>query len=170
MKGLFLEDVEIGSEEVLGSYQFTRDAVVGFAQQFDPQPFHVDDEAARRSHFGSLCASGWHTTAAWMKCYVAFNDRHRRERMARGEAIAVIGPSPGFENLRWPKPVYAGDVITYRCRMTDKRPLKSRPGWGLLTSVNSGVNQKGESVLSFEGKVLVQMRVALPSPLAREGK
>jgi acyl dehydratase len=158
MKGLFLEDIEIGSEEALGSYEFTRDAIVKFARKFDPQPFHVDDEAARQSHFGALCASGWHTAAAWMKCYVAFNDHHRRERMARGDAMPAIGPSPGFENLRWPKPVYAGDVVAYRSQVTDKRALKSRPGWGLLASLNEGINQKGESVLSFEGRVLVQMR------------
>ena len=160
MKGLFLEEIKIGSEEVLGSHQFTRDSILAFAKRFDPQPFHISDEAARLSHFGALCASGWHTAAAWMKCYVAFNDRHRRERMARGESVPAIGPSPGFENLRWPKPVYPSDVIVYRCRMTDRRPLKSRPGWGLLASLNSGVNQNGESVLSFEGRVLVQMRSA----------
>jgi acyl dehydratase len=160
MKGLFLEEVEMGREETLGSYQFTRDAIIAFAKRFDPQPFHLDDEAARHSHFGALCASGWHTAAAWMKCYVAFNDNHRRERMARGEPVPEIGPSPGFENLRWLKPVYPGDVIAYRCRMTDKRPLKSRPGWGLLVTANSGIDQKGKCVLSFEGRVLVQMRSA----------
>lgn len=160
MKGLFLEEIEIGSEEELGSYHFTRDGILAFAKRFDPQPFHVDDVAARQSHFGALCASGWHTTAAWMKCYVAFNDHHRRERMARGEAVPAVGPSPGFANLRWLRPVYPGDVIVYRCRMTDKRRLTSRPGWGLLVSSNSGENQKGESVLSFEGKVFVQMRAA----------
>jgi acyl dehydratase len=158
MKGLFLEDIEIGGEEALGSYEFTRDAIVRFAKQFDPQSFHVDEEAARQSHFGALCASGWHTAAGWMKCYVAFNEHHRGERRARGEAIPAIGPSPGFENLRWPKPVYAGDVIAYRSQVTDKRALKSRPGWGLLASLNEGVNGKGENVLSFEGRVLVQMR------------
>ncbi|MGH6873442.1 MAG: MaoC family dehydratase [Aestuariivirgaceae bacterium] len=162
MKGLFLEDINIGSEEALGTYQFTRDAILAFAKRFDPQPFHLDDEAARQSHFGALCASGWHTAAAWMKCYVAFNQHHRRQRLAGGETVPAIGPSPGFENLRWPKAVYPGDVIAYRCLMTDKRRLKSRPGWGLLTSTNSGINQNGECVLSFEGKVLVEMRRAKP--------
>jgi acyl dehydratase len=158
MKGLFLEEIEIGREETLGSHEFTREAILAFARRFDPQPFHLDDKAARKSHFGALCASGWHTAAAWMKCYVSFNEHHRRQRMARGEAIPEIGPSPGFENLRWLKPVYPGDRVTYFCRTKNTRALTSRPGWGLLASLNSGVNQKGEAVLTFEGKVLVQMR------------
>jgi acyl dehydratase len=158
MKGLYLEEIEVGSEETLGSYHFTRAAVLKFASAYDPQPFHLDDEAAQRSHFGALCASGWHTAAAWMKCYVAFNERHRRERAGRGERLPEIGPSPGFERLQWLKPVYPGDTITYSCRIVGKRALKSRPGWGLLGNANSGVNQKGELVFAFDGKVLVQMR------------
>ncbi|HEY7747117.1 MAG TPA: MaoC family dehydratase [Aestuariivirgaceae bacterium] len=158
MKGLFYEEVELGSEDTLGSYHFTRDAVLRFARAFDPQPFHLDDEAARQSHFGALCASGWHTAAAWMKCYVEFNERHRSERAARGERLPATGPSPGFENLKWLKPVYPGDTITYSSRMTGKRTLKSRPGWGLLLSLNTGINQAGDLVISFDGKVLIQMR------------
>jgi acyl dehydratase len=158
MKGLFLEEIEIGCEEALGSYAFDKENIVSFARRFDPQAFHLDEKAAQRSHFGRLSASGWHTAAAWMKCYVAFNDHHRRERMARGERLPQIGPSPGFEKLRWLKPVYAGDKVAYFSRMTGTRALKSRPGWGLLLSSNSGINQKGELVLSFEGKVFVEMR------------
>ena len=126
MKGLYLDDIAIGCEETLGSHHFTREAVLRFARRYDPQPFHLDDAAAARSHFGALCASGWHTAAAWMKCYVDFNARHRKERAERGEQLPEIGPSPGFENLKWLKPVYPDDVVTYICRMTDKRALKSR--------------------------------------------
>jgi len=158
VKGLYLDDIAIGCEETLGSHHFTREAVMKFARRYDPQPFHLDDAAAARSHFGALCASGWHTAAAWMKCYVDFNARHRKERAERGERLPEIGPSPGFENLKWLKPVYPDDVVTYICRMTDKRALKSRPGWGLLASANRGFNQKGELVFSFDGKVLVQLR------------
>lgn len=158
MKGLYLEDIEIGSEETLGSHEFTREAILKFARRYDPQVFHLDDEAARQSHFGALCASGWHTAAAWMKCYVGFNERHRIERAKRGERLPEIGPSPGFENLKWLKPVYPGDTITYFSQMTDKRELKTRPGWGLLSSANSGVNQKSELVFAFDGRVLVQLR------------
>jgi acyl dehydratase len=156
MKGLYLEEIEIGTKELLGSYHFTREAILKFARAYDPQPFHLDDAAAAESHFGALCASGWHTAAAWMKCYVDFNEGHRRERAKRGERVPEIGPSPGFENLKWLKPVYVGDRITYFCSVTSKRPLKSRKGWGLLSSASIGINQKGEPVFSFDTKVLVQ--------------
>ena len=157
MKGLFFEEIEIGAEDILGSYQFRRETMLRFARTYDPQPFHLEDEAARASHFGALCASGWHTAAAWMKCYVAFNERHRNARAKEGKRLPEIGPSPGFENLKWLKPVYEGDTITYSCRSTEKRALKSRAGWGLLLSFNRGVNQNGVSVLAFDGKVFVQM-------------
>jgi acyl dehydratase len=156
MKGLYLEEIELGTNERLGSYYFTRESILKFARAYDPQPFHLDDAAAARSHFGALCASGWHTAAAWMKCYVEFNDRHRRERAQLRERLPEIGPSPGFENLKWLKPVYVGDTVTYFSSMTSKRPLKSREGWGLLHSANIGINQKGEPVFSFDTKVLVQ--------------
>jgi len=158
MKGLYLEEIESGSLDVLGSHHFTREAILRFARAYDPQPFHLDDEAAARSQFGALCASGWHTAAAWMRCYVTFNERHRAERLRNGDQLPDIGPSPGFENLKWLKPVYPGDTITYSSQITGKRALRSREGWGLLSSANRGVNQKGELVFSFDGKVLVQMR------------
>ena len=158
MKGLFLEEIDIGSEETLGSHHFTREAVLRFAKSYDPQPFHLDDEAAAQSHFGALCASGWHTAAGWMKCYVAFNARHRALRAIAGEQLPEIGPSPGFERLKWLKPVYPGDTVTYKSRAIEKRALTSRRGWGLLSSANSGFNQHGDLVFSFDGKVLVQMR------------
>jgi acyl dehydratase len=156
MKALYFEEIELGTKELLGSHHFSREAILRFAHAYDPQPFHLDDDAAAKSHFGALCASGWHTAAGWMKCYVDFNDRHRRERAKRGEKVPTIGPSPGFENLKWLKPVYAGDTITYFSSMSSKRPLRSRAGWGLLGSANIGINQKGEEVFSFDGKVLVQ--------------
>jgi acyl dehydratase len=157
MKGLYLEEIETGSLHVLGSHHFTREAILRFARAYDPQPFHLNDDAGARSQFGALCASGWHTAAGWMKCYVAFNERHRAERARKGEELPEIGPSPGFETLKWLKPVFPGDTITYSSQVIDKRALKSRNGWGLLSSANRGVNQKEELVFSFNGKVLVQM-------------
>lgn len=164
MKGLYLEETGIGVEDLLGNYHFTRDTILRFAKSYDPQPFHLSDEAARQSHFGALCASGWHTAAAWMKCYVAYNEKCRAERARKGERLPTIGPSPGFENLRWLKPVYVEDSITFSCKTTDKRVLKSRPGWGLLRFNNAGVNQTGETVFAFDGKVLVQMRGEIGAP------
>lgn len=154
MIGLYLEDLEIGRCVDLGSYHFSRDAVLDFARKYDPQPFHVDDAAAVRGPFGKLAASGWHTAAAWMKCYVATNQAAWRRLAAAGGTPAPAGPSPGFTNLKWLKPVFPGDTVNYRCTISGKRDLASRPEWGLLLSLNEGVNQDGELVFSFEGKVL----------------
>jgi acyl dehydratase len=158
MNGLYFEEIVVGAAETLGSFTFTREAIVAFAERYDPQPFHVDEAAARQTHFGRLAASGWHTSAVWMKCFVAANLRQREARLARGEAAPEIGPSPGFENLKWSRPVHAGDTITYASTITGKRRLNSRPGWGLVFSANTGTNQDGTTVFSFDGKVLVRCR------------
>jgi len=158
MIGLYLDEIETGRAFDLGSYQFTRDNVLAFARKFDPQPFHVDDEAAARGPFGRLAASGWHTAAAWMKCYVATNHAGQARMRAEGKEPAPSGPSPGFTNLKWLKPVYPGDTLTYRSVVTGSRPLASRPQWGLLLSNNEGFNQHGDLVFSFDGKVLAARR------------
>jgi acyl dehydratase len=147
----YFDDLEIGRVAELGSYGFAADDVVAFARAFDPQPFHVDVEAARRSHFGELCASGWHTGAVWMKMMVHHRQAVMEAARAAGGVPAQLGPSPGFKNLRWSKPVYVGDTITYRSVVAHKRPTASRPDWGLVFSRNSGTNQFGEEVISFDG-------------------
>ncbi len=149
----FFEDLAIGEETELGSYAFTPDNIVAFARKFDPQPFHLDEQAARESAFGGLCASGWHTAAAWMKCMVGHRERGRAAALAAGLPAPELGPSPGFSNLVWRRPVYAGDVISYQSRITDKRLSRSRPGWGLVFSQNTGTNATGETVFSFDGCV-----------------
>ncbi|MGE3831798.1 MAG: dehydratase, partial [Parvibaculaceae bacterium] len=98
------------------------------------------------------------TAAGWMHCFVATNNRLREERRLRGEALPAPGPSPGFSKLRWIKPVYPGEHIAYSTAVTGRRELASRPGWGLVTKHNEGLNQNGELVFSFEGKVLVERR------------
>jgi acyl dehydratase len=158
MRGLFFEEIEAGMAWPLGEHLFTREAILRFANAYDPQPFHVSDAAAEASHFGGLIASGWHTAAGWMRCFVDTNDDARRARMSRGESLPQIGPSPGFTNLKWLKPVYAGDAITFRLAITGKRPLASRPRWGLVEMHTGGTNQKGEPVFAFDGKVLVERR------------
>ena len=158
MIGLYLEEIEAGRVVELGSHHFTKDAIIAFARQYDPQPFHLDEAAARTGPLGVLSASGWHTAAGWMKCYVATNQAAEAKLRAAGVVPAPIGPSPGFTNLRWLKPVTPGDTITYRSTITSKRELASRPGWGLVFSLNEGFNQKGELVFSFEGKVLTTRR------------
>ena len=154
MIGLYLDDLDEGRVVELGSHHFTKEAIIAFAQKYDPQPFHLSEEGGRNGPLGVLSASGWHTAAGWMKCYVATNQKAEAATRAAGGEPAPIGPSPGFTNLRWLKPVAPGDTITYRSTVTGKRELKSRPGWGLVFSLNEGFNQKGELVFSFEGKVL----------------
>lgn len=157
----FFEDLEVGSRYELGSFVFTPEEIIAFARSFDPQPFHMDEAAARTSSFGRLAASGWHTAALWMATMV----QHRRRqdaafRAAGGGALPRLGPSPGFKNLKWSKPVFAGDRITYFSTIADKRASASRPQWGLFFHRNTGVNQHGEEVFSFDGSVFVERRPA----------
>lgn len=154
----FFEDVTIGETVELGAYGFTHSNIVAFAQAFDPQPFHIDPEAARLSQFGALCASGWHTAAAWMKTMVSHRQRSREAAEREGLPAAELGPSPGFRDLVWRKPVYVGDTVTYHSQVTDKRASRSRPGWGLVFHRNTGVNSDGETVFSFDGCVFWQCR------------
>ena len=159
MTGLFYEEIDIGLVIEMGSYHFTRDRILDFAQKFDPQRFHVDDAAAREGPFGALTASGLHTASAWMKSHVASNEKARAAVLAAGKPLPAIGPSPGINNLRWSAPVYVDDIIDYRSTVTEKK-LSSRAGWGLVLSVNEGFNQHGKQVLSFEGAGFTACRSA----------
>ncbi|MCB1378329.1 MAG: MaoC family dehydratase [Alphaproteobacteria bacterium] len=156
--GLFLDELEPGMSWDLGTYAFTAENIVAFAKKYDPQYFHLDAEAAKAGPFGKLSASGWHTASAWMKCYIAANQAAEAALRAEGRMPATTAPSPGFSNLKWLKPVCPGDVIRYRTTVTGKRELATRPGWGLLFSYNEGVNQAGELVFCFDGKVFVPMK------------
>ena len=154
----FFEDIVIGEQVSLGSHTFMADDIKTFARRYDPQPFHLDEEAAARSHFGALCASGWHTAATWMRLMVEYQAREDAALRARGEAVAALGPSPGFRELKWIKPVYAGDTISYVNTCISARPTASWPGWGVATHHNAGINQYGEKVFEFTGAVLWQRK------------
>jgi acyl dehydratase len=154
----YFDDIGVGDCITLGTHVFTADDIKRFAAQYDPQPFHMDEAAAAQSHFGALCASGWHTVAAWMNLRVQYGRREDAERAARGEPIAKLGPSPGFRDLKWLKPVYAGDTIAYASEVVEKRVTKSRPGWGIIFARNTGTNQNGELVMSFIGSGFVERR------------
>lgn len=151
----FLKDAAIGAIRDLGAYAFTAESITAFARAYDPQVFHTDPEGARHTHFGGLCASGWHTGAAYMKRLVATRARDHAYTAARGPAPAM-GPSPGFRALRWLRPVYAGDTVRYATTLTGKRASGSRPGWGLAFADNTGTNQHGERVFSFSSSVFLQ--------------
>ena len=154
----FFEDIVVGQRRELGSFTFTAEDIKRYATQFDPQPFHLDEEAGRKSLFGGLAASGWHVGSVCMKLLVADGQRQAKEAAARGEEVAVWGPSPGFRELRWIKPVLAGDVVDYVSVVIDKRSSASRPGWGILTARTIGTNQRGEEVYSITATAFVPMR------------
>jgi acyl dehydratase len=134
---------------------------VDFAREFDPQAFHLDEQAGKASLFGGLCASGWHTAAIYIRSLVLARQAASAAPHAKGERLAVYGPSPGFRDLRWPKPVFVGDTIEFRARLASKRDLRSRPDRGLLVSEVQGRNQKGELVFVLTSQVMVERRVPL---------
>lgn len=153
MLAAFHDEVEVGHESLLGTELFTPARIKGFASLYDPQYFHLDVEAARASHFGGLIASGWQTAAFWMKHYVAARHRSGEARAALGLPAAAGGPSPGFTNLKWPRPVHAGESVTYRLKITGKRRA-GRSGWGMITTQNSGHAADGTLVFAFDGRLL----------------
>ncbi len=158
----FFEDIEIGRRRDVGSFTFTADGIKKFAAQFDPQAFHLDEEAGRKSLFGGLAASGWHVGSVCMKLLVADGQRLIKEALARGEKIAVWGPSPGFRELRWIRPVLAGDTISYASEVESLRSSEKRPEWGVVQVRNTGTNQHGELVFSVLATAFVPRRNAGP--------
>ncbi len=151
----YLARAEIGATRELGAHRFDAEAIIAFARAYDPQVFHLDPEAARATHFGALCASGWHTAAVWMR---RLNATFARDiaLTARSGPVPQLGPSPGFTDLKWLRPVYAGDTIHYASTLTDRRASASRPGWGIATHHNTARNQRGEPVFAFTGTVFWQ--------------
>jgi acyl dehydratase len=154
----YFDDTKVGDRIELGSHTFTAEDIKTFAAAYDPQAFHMDEAAAAKSHFGALCASGWHTVSMWMRLRVLYAQKDDAARAACGEPNAKGGSSPGFRELKWLKPVYAGDTITYASEVAEVRASQSRSGWGLVFSRNTGANQKGELVLSFIGSGFVERR------------
>ncbi|MEK9951656.1 MAG: MaoC family dehydratase [Curvibacter sp.] len=153
----YWEDLEVGSTRELGSVSPTREQILDFARQFDPQPFHLDDDAAAASVFGRLCASGWHTCAMAMRLMV---DNFLSQAAALG--------SPGLESLKWTKPVYPGDTLTLRHIVMDRRPMASRPHVGLVRTVWEMRNQHGEQVLHMEGWGMFRRRTPASSTRAED--
>ena len=145
----------VGVTVPLGTYTFTPEAIVAFARQFDPQPFHLSEETAQGSVFGRLCASGWHTAAAWMKCNLAAKSGAVRWDGPGPEP--EFGPSPGFRNLKWLKPVYAGETVSYTRTALEHRALTSRPGWRMLTMRGEGFDSAADKVIEFDSAVLVKV-------------
>jgi acyl dehydratase len=149
----FFEDIEIGDVTEFGSHTFTAEAIKRFARAYDPQPFHLDEDAAAAGLFGALTASGWHTSAVMMKLIAAAGAADRSD-------CARLGPSSGFDDLRWLRPVFAGDTLTYRATVTGKRQSRSRPGRGVVSSRFEAQNTAGETVMDVTVHDLVERQTA----------
>lgn len=154
----FLEDFIPGETLELGSWTFTAREIIDFARDFDPQPFHLDEEAGRASLFGGLAASGWHVACAWMRLWIDQQTRTLQAIAARGEPVPIPGPSPGFDDMRWLKPVLAGTTLTYRTTVVGARPSRTRPGWGVMSTRNEGFDAGGALVFHFTGHVFMPCR------------
>lgn len=154
----YFEDLEIGHASDLGSHTFGRDEIIDFARKFDPQAFHLSDEGAAGTLFAGLCASGWHTAAIWLRLLVDHRRRIADQMRFRGMKPAQYGPSPGFEAVRWMRPVYPGNSIRFQSTVADLTPSKSRPTVGLLTTANTGHNEHGEQVFAIRAKIFVERR------------
>jgi len=137
---IWWEDFRVGEHSEMGRHTFSAEEIVAFGRQFDPQPFHTDPQAARESAFGGLIASGWHTCAVGMRLMV---DQYIGRTVSLG--------SPGIEDIRWLRPVRAGDTLTYSRTVTASRASATRAGVGLVKHRWEAVNQSGETVLTMEG-------------------
>jgi acyl dehydratase len=145
---IYWEDLVVGEEQLFGSVEVSREEVIEFAQRYDPQPFHLSDEAAARTHFGRIAASGWHTCAMTMGVIA--------RRVVQDEQ-AGLG-SPGIDELRWLRPVYPGDTLKVSGTIIEKTPSRSKPEIGSFRTATRVTNQDGADVLTFTSIVLMRRR------------
>ncbi|MCY1237223.1 Bifunctional protein PaaZ [compost metagenome] len=146
---LYFEDFEVGSRRELGSYVVTEEELLAFARQYDPQPFHIDKEAAARSIYGGLISSGWMTCSIMMRLLV----------LSSTGKSASMG-SPGVDEIRWIKPVYAGDTLTVVLNVLDTRASQSKPDRGIVHTQWEATNQRGELVCTVKGMGMYGRRPA----------
>jgi acyl dehydratase len=144
----YFEDIAVGGKASFGSYHVTREEVIDFASRYDPQPFHLSDEAAAQTHFGRISASGWHTCAMVMSMIVE-NLKNNKQ--------AGLG-SPGVDELRWLKPVYPGDTLRCETEVIEKRQSQSRPEMGIFKSRMVVYNQDNVAVMSMVSNGLIATR------------
>ncbi len=144
----YLEDIKVGQKVSFGHYEVTREEVMDFARKYDPQPFHLDDDAAAKTHFGRLSASGWHTAAMTMAMLVENLKKNKQ---------AGLG-SPGVDELRWLKPVYPGDTLRVEIETLEVRPSQSRPEMGITKGLVTVFNQDNVPVMTMKSIGLVATR------------
>lgn len=149
MDKLYLEDFSVGQRFDLGSRSLDEASILAFAREYDPQPFHLDHAAAKASIYGGLIASGWQTMSTFMRLCVD-------GLLLRTHSMG----SPGVETVRWPAPVRPGDRLTASLTVTEVRPSRSKPELGFVRNTGTMVNQTGETVLTFEGALMVRRRPA----------
>ena len=147
---IYFEDLVVGKETYFGSVDVTREEVLEFARKYDPQPFHLSDEAAAKTYFGRLSASGWHSCAMTMGVIA---------RKVVAEEQAGLG-APGIDELRWLKPVYPGDTLHVNGVIVEKTPSRSRPDIGSFRTKTTVTNQDDVAVLTFTSIVLMRRRPA----------
>ncbi len=149
MAARYLDDFAVGQIFASGRMCIDEDRIKSFAAEFDPQPFHLDAEAARKSLFGGLAASGWHTAALTMRLLVESEIK---------PVGGIVGA--GFDELRWPRPVRPGDELRVESEVLEVRPSKSRPEQGIIKVRTTTLNQNGEAVQIFVGNLVVPRRPA----------
>ena len=147
----YLEDFSVGQTFKTGSLRVDKEAIIAYAKQFDPQPYHLDEEAARHSPFRGLAASGWHTAGMTMRLLV------EGEFKPAGGILGV-----GFDEMSWPRPVRPGDELHAQSEILEVRPSKSKPDRGLIRVRTTTFNQNGDPVQIFTGNLLVQRRAPAP--------
>jgi acyl dehydratase len=144
---MFFEDFQVGQLSEFGHYKVTEEEIVEFASKYDPQYFHLDDEAAKASLFGGLCASGWHTAAMFMRMLV---DNMPADHGSLG--------SPGINNLRWVKPVYPGEELSVKGKVIKCRLSESKPGVGIICVAYQVSNQDQEIVMTVESNAFFKCK------------
>lgn len=152
---LHWEDLEVGKPYLYGAYEVTKDEIFEFARAYDPQPHHVDEEAARLSLVKGLCASGWHTCAMFMRLLYDGHLRH----------FAALGANQ-IDEVRWMKPVRPGHVLKARSVCTEKRLMASRPSVGICRMKHEILNQDDELLMTMENAVFIAVRD--PAAASRE--
>ena len=149
---MWFEDVPLHEVSTLGRYTFTEENILDFARKYDPQPFHIDKDAAARSPYGGIIASGWHTAAVWMKLMIAY----RRAQVTAGAEVTQANyVSPGVRDLRWHRPVRPGTTLIYTNVSFAKRDWPTRPQFGLVEGKNEARDEAGDLYYSFINRVLI---------------
>ena len=151
----FWEDMAVGQVRELGTISASREEIIAFASQFDPQPFHLDDAAGEASVFGGLCASGWHTCAMAMRLMVT-------NFLSQTSSLG----SPGLENIQWKKPVYPNDTLHLKTTVLETKPMGRRPDVGMTRNLWEMFNQHGDKVLHMEGWGMFRRRHTAPTESA----